>query len=146
MMERFEKKFIPEPNSGCWLWTAAAKGDGYGHFALNNGKPIGAHRASWMIYNGDIPDGMHVLHRCDVRCCVNPDHLFLGTNQDNVQDRQRKGRRPPTFGEANPKAKLTAIQVAAIRADPRSLSKTAAAYGVSRTHIGLIRQNKFWRI
>lgn len=76
---------------GCWEWQAHRTPKGYGTFRLD-GRSIGAHRASWHLANGAIPDGLHVLHRCDNPACVRPGHLFLGTNQDNVDDRDSKGR------------------------------------------------------
>jgi hypothetical protein len=92
--ERFEEKFIPEPNSGCWIWTAATGGNAryrYGEFSFN-GCPELAHRVSWILYRGDIPDGLNILHRCDNGLCVNPHHLFSGTQQDNMHDMIKKGR------------------------------------------------------
>jgi hypothetical protein len=91
-LARFEAKFIPEPNSGCWLWTGGTSGYGYGHFSLPVRGCRTAHRAAWTLYRGQIPAGLHVLHKCDVRCCVNPSHLFLGTHSDNMRDMVRKGR------------------------------------------------------
>jgi len=90
-MNNFERNFIPEPNSGCFLWIGTIIPKGYGHFKCD-GKTFRAHRYSWELENGKIPDGLHVLHRCDIRSCVNVDHLFLGTNADNMADRGRKGR------------------------------------------------------
>lgn len=94
IIDRFMDKIEPEPNSGCWLWTAAVSRLGYGTF---RGESVydperKAHRHSWKLFRGRIPDGLHVLHKCDVRCCVNPDHLWLGTQGDNVRDCFRKGR------------------------------------------------------
>jgi hypothetical protein len=82
--QRFEEKFIPVPESGCWLWTAGLGVGGYGQFYLE--WPTPAHRASYMLYKGEIPEGMYILHKCDVKCCVNPDHLFVGTHSDNMKD------------------------------------------------------------
>lgn len=91
MIAAFESKFIPEPNSGCFIWIGAASELGYGRFRFN-GTVQGAHRVSWQLANGPIPDGMHVLHRCDVPSCVRPEHLFIGTDLDNVRDMHAKGR------------------------------------------------------
>jgi hypothetical protein len=84
---RFHAKYIPEPNSGCWLWDGWVNGRGYGRF----GKGL-AHRISWELHRGPIPAGMNICHKCDVPPCVNPDHLFLGTQTDNMRDCARKGR------------------------------------------------------
>ena len=92
-IERFESKYIPEPNSGCWLWSGSLRGSyDYGQFSLTHTKPVPAHRFSYTTYRGDIPKGMLVLHTCDVPTCVNPDHLFLGTQDDNMRDKVNKGR------------------------------------------------------
>ena len=77
-------------SDGCWLWTAGLN-RGYGAFAVHR-KDIGAHRYSWMLENGPIPDGLFVLHRCDNPPCVRPDHLFIGTQLDNMLDKMSKGR------------------------------------------------------
>jgi hypothetical protein len=82
---------IPEPNSGCLLWEGWFKGNGYAGIQ-RDGKSVYVHRLVWEEAHGPIPDGMHVLHRCDVRLCVNIDHLFLGTRLDNMQDMAAKGR------------------------------------------------------
>lgn len=84
-MDRFMRYALPEPNSGCWLWTASTFG-GYGQFGMGHGHVVGAHRAAWLLLRGPIPDDLFVLHKCDVKVCVNPDHLFLGTNKDNLDD------------------------------------------------------------
>lgn len=77
---------------GCWLWTAATTNYGYGHIRLKGTEDVSAHRVSWMLAYGSIPEGMHVLHRCDVPACVRPTHLFLGTHADNMADMTAKGR------------------------------------------------------
>lgn len=88
---RFFKKIITEPNTGCFLWTNAEDGCGYGWFRIN-GKMCRAHRISWMINKGNIPNNKLVLHKCDTPQCVNPEHLFLGSNLDNAKDKVKKNR------------------------------------------------------
>lgn len=89
----FEENFSPEPNSGCWLWLRACTTAGYGEIFFK-GRMEYAHRVSAHLYKDfDLDSDLHVLHRCDVKCCVNPDHLFIGTNRDNVIDRNNKGGR-----------------------------------------------------
>ena len=89
--ERFEENYTPVPESGCWLWTGCVKAHGYGVIFIKN-KTQYAHRVSWELHRGPIPDGLFVLHHCDVPSCVNPEHLFTGTQKDNIQDAAKKGR------------------------------------------------------
>jgi hypothetical protein len=98
---------------GCWIWTGAHDRGGYGWF--KDHKSRRAHRVSWELFNGPIPEGLFVCHICDVRDCVNPDHLFLGTNSDNMRDMRRKGRGPDFSGEGSGTAKLTTSQVVELR-------------------------------
>ena len=141
-VEYIESRCAPEPNSGCWLWLLSLKVDGYGHATFNS-KYIGAHRLAWIAFKGEIPDGLHVLHRCDTRCCVNPEHLFLGTNRDNIDDMLRKGR--SRRGERHLDAKLTEEQVRAIRKDPRTHRELSAEYGVGYGVIGQIKRREIWK-
>jgi hypothetical protein len=80
-----------EKTDSCWIWKAKARCNGYGLFKINQ-RNIPAHRISYQIHNGDFDFNLHVLHKCDIRNCVNPDHLFLGTNKDNVDDKVSKDR------------------------------------------------------
>lgn len=121
--ERFAIKYIPEPNSGCWLWI------GFAHkirnelrpFINSNKKPTLAHRVSYELFKGPIPDGMIVRHKCDNTICVNPDHLVLGTQQDNVKDRDDRKRGRWHRGTAHYNCKLTPEMVVRI--------KMASGYG-----------------
>lgn len=90
---RIEARHTPEPNTGCWLWTGTVLRHGYGQICVDGGRDL-AHRASWRHFRGAIAEGLWVLHRCDTPACINPDHLFLGTHQDNVDDKVSKGRQP----------------------------------------------------
>lgn len=90
---RFSAKVQAGLMDGCWLWTGAALRSGYGSFRWSPGKVVSAHRAAWMLMEGD-PGALHVLHTCDTPLCVNFSHLFLGTAKDNAADKVAKGRHP----------------------------------------------------
>ena len=124
----------PVSESGCQLWTKAINASGYGIINYNNKCRL-AHRVAWAAKNGEIPDGLQVLHRCDVRCCINTDHLFLGTNKDNVDDKVKKGRAIGFLGESNPNAKLSNEDISAIRKSSSTPVELANVMGVSLTHI-----------
>lgn len=119
VISRFEAGFVRAGDDECWLWKKSQNGHGYGYFHIsgsshkNTAVRTSSNRAAWIIYKGAIPNGLHVLHKCDVRLCVNPRHLFLGTNLDNILDMLKKGRN--NYGERNYNARLTAQQVAEIR-------------------------------
>lgn len=149
LKQRFESKFIPEPNSGCWLWLAAIT-NGYGRFMVGSRtnharRAQPAHRVAWEIYRGPIPNDLCVLHKCDVRCCVNPSHLFLGTLADNVADMDIKGRRRMPKGEDNWRSILNAENVDFIRQStlgPRALAKI---FGVHRETIRQVKTRSTWK-
>jgi hypothetical protein len=89
--DRFYNQHSVNPQTHCWEWIGATAGRGYGRIQVN-GEKVYAHRLSWQMHNGEIPDGLFVCHHCDNVLCVNPDHLFLGTHSDNMQDMVRKGK------------------------------------------------------
>lgn len=127
--ERFMEK-VREDSSGCHLWQAQVKRDGYGRFQFR-GVSVAAHRVAHELFKGPIPEWQCVLHRCGVRTCVNPGHLFLGTIEDNVTDMDRKGRR-------RTRAKLTKAQAAEIRqriAEGLSQECVASEFGVDQTSV-----------
>lgn len=130
-----------EPNSGCWLWLGSVAHFGHGVINVNN-RHRHAHRISWELHRGDIPPGLVVCHKCDVPGCVNPEHLFLGTNAENLQDMRNKRRH--AFGERAGQAKLTNAQVIAIRADTRPTAVIASECGVSTVLISKIKRGEAW--
>lgn len=141
--ERFFRRIQYEPNTGCWLWEGAPRRaeEGYGRIDVG-GKAVPAHRYSYEYHRGPIPSGMVVCHKCDTPACVNPDHLFLGTQGDNVRDCAAKGRLVDNSGERSPLAKLTDAQVAEIRAMPKRWGdgrEVAARYGISRDYLYQLR-------
>lgn len=145
LIQHLESKSIPEPNSGCWIWLGAPTPKGYGQYRKKGQKPQQAHRASWTVYNGPIPEGMQVCHKCDVPSCINPAHLFLGTPADNSADMVRKGRSSKQRGMAASRARLTDQEVLAIRSSKETPSALASKYGISRCHVSNIRRRYCWR-
>lgn len=131
---------------GCWIWNGAKHRSGpmaYGNVSWR-GVQTKAHRAAWEVANEQpIPNGMQVCHRCDVRLCVNPAHLFIGTPADNSADMARKGR--SARGERSGNAKLTTSQVLALKADPRPQKDIAELYGIGRPNVSHIKKSKGWR-
>jgi hypothetical protein len=135
----FERKFRVTP--GCWLWTAKLDKRGYG-FSKHDGKKLGAHRHSYILYVGPIPEGMFVCHRCDNPTCVNPDHLFLGTREDNIDDMLKKGRHKnySTFKKGH--GKLTDEQALMIIQSGSRASDLAKMLGVDASLISHIRHGR----
>jgi len=135
----WDDKYIPEPNSGCWLWLLSVDADGYG-----KDKNDRAHRESYRRYKGVIGE-FKVLHKCDQPSCINPDHLFLGTHQDNMKDMANKGRAHKMLGDKNPMTKLNTKQVIQIRKlNSLSILEISTMFNVGRTTIVNIRSGKTW--
>ncbi len=129
LIDRFMEKVSPEPNTGCWLWAASLGGTGYGQISINN-FPDRAHRISYQLHVGPIPEGLWVLHRCDEPTCVNPAHLFLGTHQDNVTDRENKRRGNQAWGDRHGKVKVADAELPKIFALRRAgYIKDPSAFG-----------------
>lgn len=145
--EQFYAKVSKTPTErGCLEWLGTCNPNGYGYF----GRHYYTHRVAWELANGPIPDGKSVLHHCDNRLCVNVDHLFLGTQADNMRDMDDKGRRsaPPRLkGEQNPKARLTAEQVLEIRSEKYAgwkQSDIARHFGITQVQAGRILNRESW--
>ena len=143
--ERFWSKV--RKTDTCWLWTASLDSGGYGSFKIKNILHT-AHRIAWELTHGPIErgtghHGICVLHRCDVRTCVNPDHLFLGTQRENIADMDAKRRRARVPGELHHNAKLTEEAVREIRNAPKGAS-LAKKFGVSRNTILRIKRREAW--
>lgn len=150
-----ESKFWARVSRGqeCWVWDGPKYRNGYGQFYVGNNISEGAHRFSYKVALGEIPIGMMVLHRCDNRPCVRPDHLFLGTSLDNVRDMFSKGRnapkerlrnRRPNNGELNGNARLRAEDVIAIRSSHGNTSEWAERFSVAPRTVWAIRTRRLW--
>jgi hypothetical protein len=141
-----------EDEYGCWIWQGYKQKQGYGVIGTGAGKKTAlVHRLAYEFWNCPIPEGMLVCHHCDIPSCINPDHLFLGTNQDNIDDKMSKGRAYTGVhtGEKNSMAKLTDKQVAEIKRllihKRKSQVDIARQFGVSPTTILHIKQDKRWK-
>lgn len=140
--QRFWPKVDKSPGHGpwgdCWIWTATLFRGGYGKFSVATSACDHAHRVSWRLANGPITDGLNVLHRCDNRPCIRPDHLFLGTLADNNEDMANKGRKY---------RKLTEEEVRQIKLGLSlgiSQQLTADRLGVNQTLISAIKRGIVW--
>lgn len=170
---RIDKSSIPVPECGCLIWLGALSNSGYGCISVD-GKMQRVHRFAWIVAKGPIPDGLHVLHKCDTRLCINTDHLFLGTHTDNMKDKMAKGRGNHPFGlrngrhtqphktsrgvnhywhkhpelhrgANNPQAKLTPQQVLQIRAWRGSQASASRHFRVSTSTINRIVLGTHWK-
>ena len=139
--EKLDYYSIPEPNSGCWLWIGGATTVGYGKIFANGFVRL-SHRVSYEEYKGAIPEGMLVLHKCDTPACINPEHLFLGTNKENMQDASRKGR--TSFGEKNGSSKITEKDAILILNSAQSVSILSRKYNITETSIRNIKNGDKW--
>jgi hypothetical protein len=142
-----------EKGPGCWLWSGTLRPDGYG--VLSRGAKsaglVRSHVLSWELANGKpVPPGMFVCHRCDVRHCVNPDHLFVGSPKENQHDMMAKGRwSPPPLlrGTRNPRAKLTVHKVKRLRRlreRGACYRELAAIFGINITAVGKVCRREVW--
>lgn len=145
-VRRFNEKWESSVD-GCWLWRGAKLPKGYGIIKIpGTRRQEYAHRLAWRIRNGPLPKGAHVLHRCDVPSCVNPDHLFLGDAQANASDMKSKDRH--LYGERNTEVVLTAVQVRQIKVMLKSgqfsQKEIGRFFGVAQTTISKIHLGERW--
>lgn len=152
--QRFWSKVQVAGPDECWLWTGAKN---RGHGCINfDGRSQGTHRVSWQIHFGPIPvgDRRHdtcICHHCDVRACVNPAHLFLGTQRDNILDRDAKGRRGASKGPAGERsgaAKLTEVlvrEIFSLSGSGYTQAEIGKRYGITGQHVGFIWHKKTWK-
>jgi hypothetical protein len=152
MDEKYVRRFFKyvQKTQRCWYWTGAQFPFGYGQMGFGKGpdgryRNILAHRFSWLYHYGEIPEGMSVLHSCDHPACVRPNHLFLGTQNDNLADMREKNRQ--ARGIMKKKAKLNEADILVIRDLVRlgvAQKLVAALYGISRANACVIVQRKRW--
>lgn len=140
--DRLMRKTIPVTECGCWIFYGAQTSRGYGQIGIQ-GKSQLAHRVSYELFCGPIPDGLDVMHSCDLPICINPDHLSVGTRQANMDDMVNKKRQ--AFGEKNARARITEADVLAIRSYPGSLRETAKIFNVCKATVGHIRSGRNWK-
>ena len=143
--ERFWKGVIK--TSECWVWKLSKDKNGYGIFRgmIGQTKFTRAHRYSYALHTGDLLIGMQALHSCDNSNCVNPAHLFSGTNADNMRDKAQKGRARVPVGEKHGKSILTEQQARRILKDPRTYAEIAFDYNVAPSTIGSLKQRASWK-
>jgi hypothetical protein len=148
--ERVKKNFLDRvvKTSGCWEWIGSKNKTGYAQLSVNR-KTEKASRVSYEMFNGPIPKGNYACHTCDNRGCVNPEHLFLGTQKDNMRDMVAKGRSHKPKGEINGRSKLEVNQVIEIRTlfsnKQASLKELAARFNISTTAVRYIIIKRTWK-
>ena len=145
--KNFWNKVNKKGTDDCWEWSGSCSCWGYGILIIKT-RPMRAHRVSWEIHNGPIPADLCVLHKCDNRKCVNPNHLWLGTNEENTQDRHKKHRDYSPKGELNVFCKLTEQQVVQIKKlldNGVPNVQIASKFNISQQNICNIKKGRSWR-
>ncbi len=148
LQERFNEKWKLDKRSGCHVWKASTRGKGYGQFKLNY-KNTSAHRVAYELAYGPIPESMHVCHKCDNPPCVNPKHLWLGTNEENIEDKSNKGRYNAARGSDNGSAKVTEKMAIKIRwlysTGKHTQTRLATRFNISRGAVGQLIRKETWK-
>jgi predicted DNA-binding protein YlxM (UPF0122 family) len=142
--ERFERQYKVDDESGCWVWTGATEGGGYGTIGVNGGS-MGAHRYSYKLHNGEIPEGAFICHKCHNPPCVNPDHLYAGDAKTNAQDAIDNGDWPELYGEEQGHASLTNAEAESLRneyAAGATVAELSDDYDVSAGSVSRIINGK----
>jgi hypothetical protein len=142
LSEKIEKHTTRIPESGCWIWTSTVEKSGYGR-VCDGRKPYFAHRVSYEQKYGSIPNGKMALHHCDVRCCINPDHIFLGTQKENMLDKVSKNRQAKGIKHGN--AKLTDSQAIEAKFGFEKPEILAKKFSYSAAMIRQIRNGVYWK-
>lgn len=143
LSEKIEKHTIRIPETGCWIWMASLNTGGYGKTGLGRGSYLAAHRVSYENKFGPIPKDKFALHTCDIKCCVNPDHIFLGTQKENMADKVKKNRQ--ARGEKHGTHKLTDVQVMRIKSSNEKPIDLAKEFNCSIITIRQIRNGLYWK-
>ncbi len=146
LKERFDAKWVLDEQTGCWIWTAFTQR--YGRIGVGTARPETAHRVAWKLYRGEIPEGMHVLHRCNNTKCVNPEHLYLGNAVDNMADKYASGRDNTPRGSRAYQSKLTeeiVVEARARYANGESGQALAKEFGVRKTTMYRALNGINWR-
>jgi len=151
LKERLERLSKPNKKTGCIEWTSSTR-NGYGRLMIGSRtdgtrKSVSAHVLAYMIYRGEVPKGYEVCHKCDNPPCINPDHLFLGTRQDNIDDREKKGRNkiPPFSHERHPLVKLSWDKVREIRSMSLPRKEMAIIFNISVRTLSDILNYRSWK-
>ena len=141
--EKIANQVAKIPEAGCWIWLGTITNHGYGVMTLGRKTHIVAHRASYELKNGPIRDGMLALHHCDIKCCVNPDHIFLGTQPANMDDKVCKNRQ--ASGIKHGMSKLTEEQAKEAKFGNVKPTELAKKFNCSATIIRQIRSGLYWK-
>jgi HNH endonuclease len=142
--DRIEENIERITESGCWIWMRAVDEDGYGRIKVKNSNR-GAHKRSYEEFVGPVPDGIFVCHRCDIPSCVNPHHLFLGTNRENLEDRDRKGRQARRESHGNSKlSNQLASEIRKLRSEGASLKDLSREFGLRVATVCMVAKGRIW--